>query len=364
LAELKLDSGQFTADGLDKKYKSFFTPSFEILVNGSKLGNEVLITNIRVENSLEGSADSCLFHVTKVFDINTNDFLGLDDVFVLGKPVEISLGYEDKLVPVFQGYITSVTVEFSGDEPPGLLIRGMDMSYLMMKGSKSKSWSEKKYSDIVKDIAGTYGMKTKIDATATKYNTVSQNQIDDYHFIQYLAELVHYDFFVVGKTLYFRKPLTEMTPVVDLQYGSILYSLSIDMNIADQITEVTVRGWDNKELKVVEASATTVTKLGSNSKTGKDILAAQGSYKEHVYTNIDSQEEAKTHAEAVLNKRSMKLISGQGECAGIPEIRAGRYLKLSGIGAKLSQPYYIVASTHVFNENGYVTRFQVGGNAV
>jgi phage protein D len=364
LAELKLDSGQFKADELEKKYKGFFAPSFEILVNGSKLSEEVLVSNVRVENNLEGSADSFLFQVTNAFDISTNDFLWLDDVFVLGKAVEISMGYEDKLVAVFQGYITSVTVELTGDEAPSLLVRGMDMSYLMMKGSKSKSWSEKKYSDIVKEIAGTYGMKTKIDDTTTLYNTVSQNQVDDYHFIQYLAELVNYDFFVVGKTVYFRKPLTEMTPVVDLQYGSMLRSLSIDMNIADQITEVTVRGWDNKELKVVEASATTVTKLGSNSKTGKDILKAQGSYKEHVYTNIDSQEEAKTHAEAVLNKRSMKLVSGQGECVGIPEIRAGRYLKISGIGTKLSQPYYIVATAHVINEGGYITRFQLGGNAV
>ncbi|NHN32419.1 phage late control D family protein [Paenibacillus agricola] len=364
MAELKLDSGQFTASELGKRYNDFFAPAFEILVNGSKLASEIMITNIRVESSLEGTADSFLFHVTNAFDINTNDFLWINDVFVLGKAVEIKLGYETELISVFQGYITSVTVEFSGDEAPGLLIRGLDMSYLMMKGSKSKSWSKKKYSDIVKDIAGTYGMKTKIDDTTTLYSTVSQNQVDDYHFIQYLAELVHYDFFVVGKTVYFRKPLTEMTPVVDLQYGSMLRSLSIDMNIADQITEVTVRGWDNKELKVVEASATTVTKLGSNSKTGKDILKAQGTYKEHVYTNIDSQEEAKTHAEAVLNKRSMKLISGQGECVGIPEIRAGRYLKLSGIGEKLSQPYYIMATAHLLNENGYVTRFQLGGNAV
>ncbi len=83
-----------------------------------------------------------------------------------------------------------------------------------------------------------------------------------------------------------------------------------------------------------------------------------------MYTNIDSQDEAKTHAEALLNKRSMKLISGQGECIGIPEIRAGRYIKLSGIGSKLSQPYYIVSTLHIVDETGYVTRFQVGGNAV
>jgi phage protein D len=364
VAELTLDNGQFTTDELEKKYREFFAPAFEILVDGSKLADGIAISILKVESSLDGTADSFFFQVTNAFDLVERDFLWLDNVFVLGKAVEIKLGYVDKLTTVFQGYITSVTADFADDATPNLLIRGMDMSYLMMKGSKSKSWAQKTYSDIAKEIAGTYGIKTKVDDTTTTYNTVSQNQMDDYHFIQYLADLVHYDFFIVGKTMYFRKPLTEMTPVVELQWGTMMRTLSIDMNIADQITEVTVRGWDNKELKVVEETATNVTKLGSNSKTGKDILKAQGTYKEHVYTNIDSQDEAKTHAEALLNKRSMKLISGQGECIGIPEIRAGRYIKLSGIGVKLSQPYYIVSTLHVIDESGYVTRFQVGGNAV
>ncbi|WP_240418008.1 phage late control D family protein [Paenibacillus periandrae] len=364
MAELKLDSGEFTTDQLGKKYRDFFSPAFEILVNGSKIADDIAISILKVESSLEGTADSFFFQITNAFDLEQREFSWLNDVFVLGKAVEIKLGYVDKLTTVFQGYITSVTADFSDDTTPNLLVRGMDMSYLMMKGSKSKSWTQKKYSDIAKEIAGTYGIKTQVDDTTTMYNTVSQNQIDDYHFIQYLADLVHYDFFIVGKTMYFRKPLTEMTPVVELQWGTTLLSLSIDMNLADQITEVTVRGWDNKKLEVVEATATTVTKLGSNSKTGKDILKAQGTYKEHVYTNIDSQDEAKTHAEALLNKRSMKLINGHGECMGIPEIRAGRYIKLSGIGSKLSQPYYIISTLHIVDDSGYVTRFQVGGNAV
>ncbi|MDF2959253.1 MAG: phage late control family protein [Paenibacillus sp.] len=364
MAELKLDSATFTTDELAAKYKNFFAPAFEISVDGTKISDEIAVSSLKVENSLQGTADSFSFRVTNAFDLVKRDFLWLDQVFVLGKAVDIKLGYVDKLTLVFQGYITSVVADFSEDETPGLIIRGMDLSYLMMKGSKSKSWTKKKYSDIVKEIAQTHGAKVQVDATTTQYNTISQNQIDDYHFLQYLADLVNYDFFIVGKTVYFRKPLTEMTPVVTLEWGTFLRSLSIDMNIADQITEVIVRGWDNKKLEVIESKATTVTKLGSNSKTGKDIMKAQGSYIEHVYTNIDSADEAKTHAEALFNKRSMNLISGHGECVGIPEIRAGRYLKLGGVGAKLSQPYYILATTHILDESGYVTRFQLGGNAV
>jgi phage protein D len=363
MAELTLGSDSYTTDDLAAKYKDFFAPAFEISIDGSKISDEIAISSLKVESSIHGAADSFTFRVANAFDLIKRDFLW-ETLFELGKAIDIKLGYVDKLTLVFQGYITSVTAEFMDDTTPSLVVRGMDTSYLMMKGAKSKSWTKKKYSDIVKEIAGVHGAKTKVDDTTTMYNSLAQNQMDDYHFLQYLADLVNYDFFVVGKTVYFRKPLTEMTPVVTLEWGTFLRSLSVDMNIADQITEVVVRGWDNKKLEVIEQKATDVTKLGSNSKTGKDIMKAKGSYIEHVYTNIDSVDEAKTHAAALLNKRSMKLINAQGECIGIPEIQAGRYLKLSGVGKRLAQPYYILSVTHIVDEGGYVTRFQLGGNAV
>jgi len=360
---LELDTASFTYDDLAKKYKDFYAPFYLITVDGAKIADTIAIDQLRVETSIDGTADSFSLRIADAYDITKNDFQYLS-TFSLGKAIDISLGYVDKFTPVFSGHITSVVVDFPEDGAPGLIIRGMDISYLMMKGTKSRSWNKKKYSDIVEEIAKTYGFKTNVDATTTVFESLSQSQINDYHYIQNLANLVNYDFFIVGKNLYFRKPLTAMTPVVTLEMGKTIRSLMIDMNLAEQITGVTVRAWDNKELKVIEGKSATIAKLGSNSKTGKDILASKGEFVEHMYTNIASQEEAKSYASAILNRRAMKLISGTGECIGIPEIRAGRYLKLSGVGKVHDQPYYITGATHILDDEGYTTRFQLGGNAV
>ncbi|MEC0230402.1 phage late control D family protein [Paenibacillus alba] len=363
MATLQLDSSSSTYDELAKKYKEFFAPAYLITVDGTKISENIAIATIRVETSIDGTADSFSFRVTNAYDVMKNDFQWISE-FTLGKAIDISLGYVDKFTPVFTGFITSVVVDFPEDGAPGLIVRGMDMSYLMMKGTRSRSWNKKKYSDVVTEIAKTYGAKVHIDATTTEFPTISQSQINDFHFIQNLANLVNYDFFIVGKNLYFRKPLTEMTAVMTLEMGKTLRSLTLDMNLSEQITGVTVRAWDNKELKVIQGESGTIAKLGSNSKTGKDLLASKGDFVEHIYTNAASAEEAKTYADALLNRRAMKLISGTGECIGIPEIRAGRYIKLSGVGKKFDQPYYLTGATHIFDDEGYTTRFQIGGNAV
>jgi uncharacterized protein len=363
MAQLKLETNSFNYGDLGKKYHNYFTPAYEIAVDGTKISDQIAISSIRIDTSIEGTADSFSFRIINAYDMTTGEIQWLT-TFTLGKAVDISLGYSEIVTPVFSGYITSVVVDFQEEGSSGLIVRGMDFSYLMMKGTKSRSWNNKKYSEVVSEIAKTYGAKTHIDATTTQFPTISQSRITDYHFIQNLANLVNYDFFVVGKNLYFRKPLTEMTPILTLEMGKTIRSLSIDMNLAEQLTGVTVRAWDNKELKVIEGQSSTIQKLGSNSKTGKDLLTSSGEFVENIYTNVTSQEEAKSYADALLNRSSMKLISGMGECIGIPEIRAGRYIKLDGVGKKLNQTYYITGATHMFDDDGYVTRFQIGGNAV
>lgn len=363
MAQLQLESNSFSFADLEKKYGNFFAPAAEISVNGSKLSDKIAIASVRVDTTIDSTADSFTIRVTNAFDWKTSEWLW-KNVFVIGNPIDIQLGYVDKFAPVFSGYITAITAEFQDSEGATLIVSGMDLSFFMMKGTRMQTWNEKKYSEVVQEIASRHKATPHIDATPDKLPTISQNMMDDFHFVQHLARLMNYDFFVVGKHLYFRKPLTQTTPVVTLAWGKELRSLSIEHNLSEQLTGVKIRFWDDKEQKVVLNEAGTIAKLGGNSKTGKDVLAKIGDYTETLYMNASSASEAKNYADAYINHRSMKLVTGTGECNGIPEIRAGRYLKLTGAGASYNQPYYVTAASHILDGEGYVTRFRLGGNAV
>ncbi|MBD2865004.1 phage late control D family protein [Paenibacillus oceani] len=363
MAELKLETDSYPFDSLEKKYAQFFAPAAVVKVNGSKIDDSIPLSMVRVETTTEATADSFLIRVTNAYEWDSGSWKWLN-VFQLGASIDISLGYLDKLELVFSGYITSVTVEFMENDGGVVNVRGMDLSFFMMKGTRMQTWNDKKYSDVVKEIASRHKATAHVDDTTIQLPTISQNMMDDFHYIQHLAGLLNYDFFVVGKHLYFRKPLTQMTPVTTLALGKELRALSIEHNLAEQLTGVKIRFWDDKEQKVVQSEAGSITKLGSNSKTGKDVLSKIGDYTETLYMNASSNDEAKNYADAYLNHRSMKLVTGHAECIGIPEIRAGRYLKLSGVGDTYNQTYYITSASHVLDDDGYVTRFQLGGNAV
>jgi phage protein D len=366
MVKIKLGTEKVTFDALEKKYRNFIAPGFKLLIdNQDAVRKGMAITDVKVETTTSDSSDSVTFTISNAYNVVRRDFDWLDTMLVLGKTLEVHIGYTDQLVPLFFGYITAVNVSFPESGTPQLSVTGMDLSFKMMRGRDAKAWKNKKISDVVKEIGQKYGANQfEIDPTAKALPTFPKRPESDFQFIQTLAKMLNYEFFIVGKTLYFRKKNKNKSPLLTLSWGKHLINFQVDHNLADQVTKVTVRGWDPKKQAVIEGSASSVNKIGTNSKTGADLLKTLGSFEETLYLNVESVQEAKQKAEAVFNERAMKLVSGEGECIGLPEIRAGRYILLDGLGKRLNQPYYIQKATHAIDSSGYRTQFTVQGNAI
>ncbi|WP_127582982.1 phage late control D family protein [Paenibacillus koleovorans] len=362
---VKLGTSTYTMQDLNDKYRDFNSPAFEILIDGTNIvtADAVGITLLKVESSISREADGLKFVINNAFDPVKRDFQWLSNYFVLGKTIEVKTGYVDQFESVFYGIITSVRANFQTDEFPELIVSAMDLSFKMMNGTKSAIFEKMKFSDIVKKIASEYGLSATVDDTGEQKQVVTQNMQSDFHFLEQLAGIVNFDFFIVGKTLYFRKPLTQTTPVITLEWGQSLRSFSVEANLSKQVTKVTVFGWDSKQQQVIKGTSSQVNKLGSNSKTGKDWMSSIGTFDLQLVDNVDSVGEANKKAEAILNQRAMTLISGYGESIGLPVLQAGRYIKLAHLGKKFDQPYYLQTVTHTISRDGYITQFQVQGNA-
>lgn len=362
---VKIDTSNHTLDELNTKYAKMLVPKFDIKIDGSNiLDQNVLVSNLSVETSTD-KADSFEFTAFNAFDLENNQFKWVDEFFKMGKPIEISVGYEDTRETVFDGYITGVAFSFQEDNSVLVTVRGMDISFKMMKGIRSFSWSDKKYSDIASEIAAKYTSKNVIDTTATVYEIVEQSRSSDYQFMAWMADQCNYEFFITGKTLFFRKPNNSKTPVIEVDREKHLINLSIEHDIGDQVGAITIRGWDHKKKTEFTEKVQTVTKIGSGQDGSSIIRELIGSDNtEYIYSNEMSQEAAKARAEAILNRESMKLVSGHGEVVGIPEIMAGKYMQITGAGPNLNKIYYITAARHVIDKYGYITSFQLGGNDI
>ncbi len=227
----------------------------------------VEVISLNVDNTLDG-ADTFSFTVFNAFDITNKDitkkevlWFGDDDdsLFKFGKQVEIKLGYANNIKTLMIGLITSVKVDFPSGSPPQMEVSGFDLSYKMMKEKKPRSWDDDRTdSYVVKNIAEEYSLKTSFDDDAGLFpngesiedseveypQIVKQEKESDFEFLKSLAERNHYEFFVFGKTLFFRKPAVNenQDPVVTLEWGKSLVSFSPKIDIAERVKQIDVMG--------------------------------------------------------------------------------------------------------------------------
>ncbi|TBL80772.1 phage late control D family protein [Paenibacillus thalictri] len=366
MSDLKLGTDKYTFDELEKNYRNFLAPGFKLLVNNDDAVREgMAITELSVDTTASEESDTVSFTVSNAYNLVKRDFDWLGDQLALGKTLEVHMGYTDRMTPLFFGYITSIQMSFPAGGTPQLTVTGMDLSFKMMRGRHASTFANMKISDIVKQIGQKYGASSfDIDETSKPLPNFPNKPESDYQFLQTLAQTLNYEFFIVGKTLYFRKKNKNKTPLMTLSWGKHLIRFDLEQNISDQVTEVIVKSWDAKTQTVIEASSSTVDKVGSNSTTGADLLKTLGTFEETLYVNAEDAQDAQAKADAVMNERGMQLISGSAECIGLPEIRAGRYITLDGLGRRLNQPYYIKSASHRIGSDGYLTQFEVQGNAV
>lgn len=355
-----------TITQLEESYRNFYAPAFQIVVDGKDIVSQLFmeVASVQVDNTLKG-ADRFSFTVNSTFNFQTREFEHLTDLFGFGKPVKISLGYQDiqSLKFMHRGIITAVQTSFPASGLPQINVSGYDLSYPMTKGKESHNWDNAKDSDIVAKLADKHGLTPVIEDTQVEHPKIEQSQQSDFEFIEKLAERNGYEFYVFDKQLIFRPPANDETAVVTLEWGKGLVSFAPEINISEQISKVEVRGWDVSAKKEIVGTAGQGDEPGrdpsrrSGAEFIKTISPSGGELK--IRVPVYSKQEADRMAEAILKKRSEMFVQGGGESIGVPDILADRNIELLGLGKLFSKTYYVEQSTHTVSTAGYRTAFKV-----
>lgn len=371
---------------LEAKYENLYAPVFQILVDGKDimtLGEDntkesIEISSVTIDNTLDG-ADTFSFTVNNAFDIAKGELRSfIDEVLVFDAEVHIRLGYGSQLKTLMIGILVSVKVSFPSGGAPQIEVGGFDISHRMMKQKKPRLWKDKTDSEVVEEIASEYKLNTfpgdndpfpknkTIEKTEVKHpQIIKQEKENDFEFLQGLAENNYYEFFVFGKTLYFRKPAYKSEPVVSLEWNKSLVSFSPDLNIAERVFQVDVIGQDtSKKLNITgtakiyndEIQKMFITRI---IKTILGETSTEQTIKEQVKHTVTSPEQAMSLAKSILLKKHEEVLKGSGESIGIPDIIAGTNIELKGLGAKFSLTYYLDSTNHSISSSGYKTTFNV-----
>lgn len=370
---------------------NFYAPAFSVQVNGrdlldiefvilkeTKKRKGVEIFSVAVTNALKGADDFSLT-VNNPIDPGAKDFRYLEkQLFKVESSVIVKMGYGDRrqVKQVFSGIITAVDVTFPSNGVSQMTIKGYDRSHKMMKAQHSDSWGSDKnpvtYSDVVKKIADKkeyrFG-KLQIVETHERHRQIKQDRQSDFDFIQKkLADEIGFEVFVRDNDLYFRPRQNDRQDFdVELIWGRTLISFSPKINTAKQVSEVQVRGWDPAKQKPIIGKAKAGGEHGRDARErsgGQAVVAGQGEVVKHVWRPVSTQKEADDIAKSILEKTALDYVTGSGESLGLPDIVAGRNIKLDGLGATFSKVYYIEKVSHSISASGYKTTFEIAENTI
>jgi phage protein D/phage baseplate assembly protein gpV len=337
------------------------TSQVHVKINGAELQREVVqkISEIIVDQNT---------HLPDMFTIRLSD-PGLELLdkgpFDLTKELTIEAETEDgKNYSLIKGEITAMEPNFAEGMNADLIVRGYDKLHRLFREIHSRAYLNTKDSDLAQQIASKQGLETSIDPTSTVYNHIFQHNQSDLTFLMQRAWRIGYECLLSEGKLYFRKPPAPSAGIT-LTWGVDLHTFHPRMTLAEQVDEVSVRGWDSVNQQAIIGRAQSgglYPKIGEANNGAKWASSFGNGKKVIVDQPVVSQAEANLLAQARLDEISGAFVMAEGEAFRRPDIRAGKYVELKGLGNRLSGMYLVTNATHIYTAEGLREVFKVSGS--
>ena len=237
------------------------------------------------------------------------------------------------------------------------------------------------------------GTRLQLNATQTgeKHDQVVQKDQDDATFLMERAKRIDYDCYIANDpvsgqaTLNFTVPTDsregQKATYYEFIYGTSssslssqiiaskqvsqigLISFSPQLTLSKQVSKVTVRGWDPKTKQSIVATSTPADLPGGGGGGTSGPASAEANFPDKqdvvVDSPVTSAQEARELAISLLRERAYEFITGSGQVIGVPELRPGYNVRLSGLGQRFTVDYYVKKVEHTLGSSGYTTNFEV-----
>jgi hypothetical protein len=278
----------------------------------------------------------------------------------LGAAVAVYAGVESGPIEIFRGLITGIEAEFS-DEGPELTVLAEDAFQLARMARRTAMHKDATIAGLAKDLAGRVGLKPVINGFTQGIGTQVQLNESDLAFLRRLLARYDGDLQVSGAELQVspRGDVRRGTPEVDM-HGQVRRARVL-ADLSDQATELTVAGWDPALGQRVKGTGRGAHLGPGSGRKGSDLLKdAVGERKEHVgHLAATTDDEARALADAAFDRRARRFVRLEGTTEGNPALRVGTHVKVTGLGPRFSNTYYVVRAVHRFDkDHGYETDFE------
>ncbi len=374
---------------------AYLTPAFRIELDGRETGREVVSDVLEVSWTDDLTAiDSFEFvlndwdpvarrpRYSSPWDENGTPFTLYDGgpevpSFEPGAQVSLYLGYleQGELPLIMKGEVVSIAPSFPAGGSPTCRVRALDAFQRGMQ----KIRVEGNYDGTPKEVADQVCREHDIDlrwATLEEEGEPQDNvEVEGALYDEVAERAQGYGLSLTtvpaedptgAPTLWLARPSdSQAAPVVEFVWGRTLISFTPALSAASQIEAVVVRWGDpdadgddqNREIRKTWADVGLSPSAVGPRGTADLSTAVRGVEDvikpDDVRTAADAERAAVRH----LNDLAAQLITGNGAAIGLPALRAGATVQMTGLGARFDGVYRLTQTTHTIGGSGYTTTF-------
>ncbi len=384
--------------------QDFYVPSFKVLIKDQDLHVENDILNVAYTDSLT-DVDSFQLTVnnwdpgstaSKAKAARQGSFKYSDaDTFTPWQDIEVWMGYyrngADERRLMLTGEITTIAPNFPGTGAPTMAVSGLNVLHRFRIKQDTLPFLNKQDTQIAKtlvegidkDIRGKIQkMRLVMDDKEVAKNLENEDKVpylemhNDYpiNFLLQRSRAIGYEISIEEKKrtspsdprisiFHYRKTSEVVRPTYIVEWGKSLLSFQPTLQTANQVQEVTVRGWDPQGKTKIEQTATRadLAKEKNGVIQPSDLNVKETSLAQKLEIVVDhpisNKDEAKQLALKTLRNLAQGLVVAKGKTFGLPELRAGTKIEVRELGKRFSGTYLVTSTTHSIGDSGYTTDF-------
>lgn len=332
-------------------------PSFTLKIDGSRVPPE-READIKEIIVFEKTDAPSRFEIK----VNNEGFRWTDsDDCAVGSEIKLSIGYKDALQEIIVGDVTGIRANMRFGEANIATYIGYSKSHRLLRGRKSRAFTEMSVTDIVQQIASDAGMQSDVENISKVRKFTLQKDITDFNYLMSLAERYGCTITDVDNKLTFKRQVANSGEDVVVEYNKTLIEFYPTTDLNSLITEVEVRGWDRAQHQSIRGTKTHSDASSDGGKLVEDSFGAANSALLDIRVEDISEAEQLALDHMTINGRN--YITGYGVSLGDPNIRADSIIKVEGIAERYKGKYYVFAAKHKLEIGvGYSTTFYISSN--
>lgn len=287
-----------------------------------------------------------------------------EQVIKLGAEMKVYAGEAAAPTEIFSGLVSAIELAMDSEGPPRLIVQAEDKAQKGRMNRRIAVHDNKSVADIAREIASNMGLTPVVTGLSDTSVVEVQFNESDLAFLRRLLVRHGADAQVVGNELQVSPRKDVQRNEFTLQMNSQLHKVRVVADLAHQVTEVRVTGFDFEQGSAVSGSGSSAPLGPGSGRTGKELV--QQAFGDRVQQTSHrlalTQAEADALAQAEFEQRARRFVRVQGVCEGNPSLRVGSHVKLKDVSPRFDNTYYVTECTHRYDmKKGFETEFCAEG---